>query len=91
MLQTGQPRFDTGLRYDSPGLRYAAADPVPTPVNDGGKVKLDLAPKNDTTLVNFTYAHIEDMTDNENFTAPLPAPPDFKALADAFANAVTAK
>ena len=90
-LLGAEPRYDTGLRYDTPGLRYASADPLAVPVNDGGRVKLDLSRKTDTDLVNFTYAHIEDMTDNANFPAPQPPAVDFKALADAFANAVTAK
>lgn len=91
LFQSTEPRYDTGLRYDTPGLRYASTDPVPLPVNDGGKVKLDIAHKKDTDLVNFTYAHIDDMTDNALYPAPQPPAVEFKALADAFAAAVTAK
>ena len=81
-----QPHYGDGSHYDS-GVRYPVTDPTP-PINDGGKVKMDLFSKTDTQLVNYTYAHIEDMTGNEIFPAPQPSAVDFKALADAFADAV---
>ena len=86
-----QPRYGTGLRMDTPNLRYAVNDPAP-PVNDGGKVKLDLSGKPDTEVVNFTFQHIDKMTGNEFFPEAdqQPSAVDFKALADDFADSVTA-
>ena len=84
-----QPRYGTGLRMDTPGLHYAVNDPAP-PVNDGGKVALNLSGKPDTEVVNFTYSHINKMDGNENYLEPQPPAPEFKGYADVFADTVTA-
>ena len=86
-----QPRYGTGLRMDTPNLHYAVNDPAP-PVNDGGKVVLNLANKSDAEVVEFTNSHISKMTGNENFPEEdqQPSAADFLAIAGAFSSAVTA-
>lgn len=82
-IAASQPRYDAGLRFDTPGLRYADTDPVP-PVDGGAKVKLELALRNDDNLEVFTQAHIEAITGNPLYPTPDPLPAEFQAALDAY-------
>lgn len=72
------PRYGEGLRFDTPGLRYAA-DPVPTPPTppEGAKVALDLASRTDVNVAAFAEAHTTAMDGNPNFPDPVPNDADF--------------
>lgn len=69
----GGPTYDEGLRFDTPGLRYAE-DPEPTtPPPGGAKVKLELATRTDANLAAFAEAHVTAMAGNANFPTPTPS------------------
>lgn len=67
-----QPTYDSGLAYDTPGLRYAVGDPVPPPPG-GAKVRLELGLRTDADLAAFAEAHKEAMAGNPNFLTPTPS------------------
>ena len=73
-----QPRFDTGLTYDLPGLRYAVEDAA-LPINDKAKIKLNLYTRSDDDLVPFCQAIITAMAGNTNFPTPVPTATVFDA------------
>ncbi|MEQ1842770.1 MAG: hypothetical protein ABL994_20410, partial [Verrucomicrobiales bacterium] len=54
------------------------------PADDGAKVKLDLATRNNDNLSAFAWEHVEMMTDNANFPNPVPAAADFQATLEEF-------
>lgn len=74
---TTQPRYDQGLRFDTPGLRYPVGDTVVLPADEGAKVKLSLASRNNENVANFTANHILQMEGNLNFPTPLPPAAEF--------------
>lgn len=82
-LALHQPSYDSGLRYDTPGLRYADTDPVAAPVTDGAKVKMELATRSNENLIGFVQNHIAQMTGNVNFPTPSPSAVDLQASLDA--------
>lgn len=68
-----QPTYDSGARYDTPGLHYAA-DPEPTtPPPMGAKVRLELFSRTDANLAAFGEAHVAAMLNNANFPTPTPS------------------
>lgn len=73
-LPTGH--YGDGSRFG--GIRYPVGDPV-VPVNDGAKVKMELAAKNNNQLIPYIQNHIEMMTGNPFYTAPQPPTADFLA------------
>jgi hypothetical protein len=83
------PRFDQGLHYGDPHLRYPG-NAVGIPLPDGGRVKMMLARRNDEGLKTFVANHITSMTDNPNFTTPVPSAVDlldtYTSFETAFAN-----
>jgi hypothetical protein len=84
-LPTGH--YDDGSHYG--GIRYPVG--VGTkPVNDGGKVKMDLSGKTNSVLVPYIANHITQMTGNPNFLTPLPAAVDFLAMFTSYSDAVAA-
>lgn len=71
--EVGGPTYDSGLRFDTPGLRYGE-DPEPTtPPPGGAKVKLELAARSDSNLAAFAEAHTTAMDGNANFPTPTPS------------------
>ena len=85
VLPTG--RYDQGKRYGA--IRYAAGDPT-TPVNDGAKVKMELATKNNNQLIPFIQNHIEMTTGNPLFVTVQPPAADFLAQFNLYQNAALA-
>ena len=91
---SGEAAYDSGLRFDTPGLRYGE-DPAPTtPPPGNAKVKLELASRTDANLAAFAEAHATAMTGNANF--PTPTPPaavfsqwltDFEMMLSQYENA----
>ncbi len=79
-------RYGDGSRYGS--IRYAVGDPQP--VNDGAKVKMELASKNNNVFIPFIQNHIEMMTGNELYVTPAPAPADFLAQFNLYQTATLA-
>ena len=77
-----KPRYDSGARFDS-GLRYASADPVPTPEPGSAKVKLELKSRSNPGLAGFGESHTVAITGNPIYPADTLEPP-----ADVFAAAL---
>lgn len=92
--EVGGPTYDSGLRFDTPGLRYGE-DPEPTtPPPGGAKVKLELAARSDSNLAAFAEAHVTAMTGNANFPTPTPSAAvfaqwlaDFESMLSQYENA----
>jgi hypothetical protein len=75
-----QPRYNEGLRYDTPGLRYAVGEPATLPPTDGAKVKMSLNSRNNENLDAFTANHITSMAGNAYYPVPLPTVAEFGAV-----------
>ena len=77
-----------GLTYDS-GVRYDAVSP-PQPIKRMAKmkVKLNLRDKSDSELLTFAQQHAASMTNNTNFTTPLPPPTAFTTALTAYQTAL---
>ena len=81
---TTQPHYNEGLRYGTPNLRYAVADAVVLPVDEGAKVKMSLALRNNENVANYTANHIDRMQSNPNFPTPMPPAAEFDPVYDDF-------
>lgn len=79
-----QPHYDQGLTYGMQGLRYAVADPVVLPSDEGAKVKLSLALRNNENVASYAGNHIAAMLGNANFPTPMPPAAEFDPVYDDF-------
>ncbi len=80
--------YGDGSTYGSGG-HYAVGDPVP-PVSDGGRVRMDLAARNNENLQGYVGNHITQMTGNPYFLLPDPPAPAFLTLFETFQSALAA-
>ncbi len=85
VLPTG--RYGSGSRYGA--IRYTVGDTV-VPINEGAKVKMELATKNNNQLIPYIQNHIEMMTGNPIYTAPQPPAVDFLAQFNLYQTAALA-
>lgn len=86
-----QPRYDQGLLYGTPGLKYPVTV-VPTPENDGAKVALNLRTKSDSDLLVYTDNHIALIGADPLFSGLtlMPSTAEFLALRNEYATALAA-
>lgn len=84
------PTYDSGLRYDTPGLRYALAAGE-LPVDDGAKIKLGLSGRSDDDLLPFCQAIVTAMAGNPNFPTPVPTALVFDAAVADFSTLLQAQ
>jgi len=84
-LPTGH--YGDGSRYG--GIRYAVGDPL-VPINDGAKVKMELAAKNNNVLIPYIQNHIDMTTGNPLFASVQPVAVDFLAQFNLYQDAALA-
>ena len=86
------PHYNQGLRYGTPGLRYAVGDETPPePSAALAKVKLEMATRPDSDLVSWITNHITLITGNASFPSPQPLPADLAAALTDFQTRLAAQ
>jgi hypothetical protein len=89
---TAQPHYNQGLRYDTPGLRYAVGEePAPEQSPSLAKVKLEMGSRTDADLAAWVADHIALITGNASFPTPQPLPAELQAALTDFENRRTAQ